>query len=227
MSKMKDVYDYLEKSEDGKSMVDILKAEIRDRNTLEAEARTARSEMNAIKEQMDGLKPVLDILSKESITVDGLSAMVNKSREGESEMDKLRRDIETLGMKLEDSEKKRQEAEEARTAAKQETLNASLKDAFSRELEGLDPTYKNDHLELGITKGKFRMDENNQPLGEFDGSLVSPKVYAEKLRAQSPHLFKAADGAGSEPSRYDTNTSRYEGMSANNLIGEGLKARGL
>ena len=227
MAKLKDVYDFLEES--GKAdMVDVLKGELSEIGVLSKKKGELKNQLDEANKTIESMNPFMKLINDEKLDADGLSGLIKKSREGETEIDTFRRELESYKNQVNDLTNTLKDRDTKLKETEREKNQATLKDIFSKELGSIIPKIRDNELSAYISRGDIMYDSENKAVGKIDGVLYEPKQFAEKYIAANPEFVSKVDGAGSKSgNNFTGKTKDWEGSTANNLIGEGLAARGL
>lgn len=227
MAKLKDVYDFLEESGKGE-FVNVVKGELSEITTLSQKKGEYKNKFEESQKTLESFNPFMKIINNEKLTVESIADMIKKSRDGESDLDAFRRELDSYKNQVSDLTKTLSDRDKKLKETEREKNNATLKDIFSKELGSIIPKIRDNELSAYINRGDIMYDSEGKAVGKIDGVLYEPKQFAEKYIAANPEFVAKVGGAGSESGNTFTGKTKDWGdSSSNNLIGEGLTARGL
>jgi hypothetical protein len=196
---MKKVYDFLEESEEGKGLISIIKGELSEVSDTGKKLRDAKRDLEDLQKVVDASKELIDMAKAEGITADSLKTMVENSRKGESDTDVLRREIKQLQDARAEDKRIAKEADERANKLTQETNNTKLKNTFAEAIGNINDRIKNADIDLAISKGDIKFDENGEATGLYKGEWLDKKTFSEKYRADNQDFIQGPNGAGSTP----------------------------
>lgn len=200
---IKKVYDFLEGSEEGKALVDILRSAVKDTNDLEAQARTAKIAKDAAEEQLTKINPILDILKQNSLDENGIKELITKKNENLTVDEKVEARLKQLSLELDNVKGELKETKEAKTTLEKKEQKDGLKKQFSDVMKNIIPSALNDHLELKFASGELTYDSENKPVVEHGGKFYDPSSYWEVFKTERPDYVKGSKGPGNDPTNVD------------------------
>lgn len=198
----RELYDFLEES-GKKDYVDIIKGELKEGVENAGKFRDAKRELEEANKFIEGIKPFSELIQKENLTTEAISDMLNKSREGESELDVFRRELESYKNQVSTLTKTLEERDSKLTEAQVKERENELKGIFSKVLDPINSLTRDIFIENSISKKSIMFDSENKPVGEIDGVYYEPKQFAEKFMSANPDLVTKKGGANSNPGNKD------------------------
>lgn len=221
---LKKVYEFLEKTEEGKAMLAILKEDVETFKDADAKARLAEKEKNKLVKELEALKPLKEKLEAAGIDVDDIENL-KKGYEGKTELEKqiqqLTKQINTITKSLENekSEKERIEKQSKSDKLKSE-FGSSLKDVFGKMGDVI--------AENMISRGSLKFDDKGQIIYETPEGVYTKSDAIEMLKVEyKDHIVTRNSGSNFTPPKHNLPVGPdgkvdYSKMSAQNLLLAGL-----
>jgi len=192
------IFAALEGVDGGDKLVAELKTEFGEITKLAAKKGELNSQVETLSKTLQDAKPILDAIAAESLTVDGLTSLITKSRDGEDKFTTMSRNFETLQSKFDQSEKSNAEKDKLVKSQAIEKNKTKLYEAFSEKLANINPKILKPHLKLAIASDDIRFDEEGKPVGKYGDTFLNVDAYSEKFKDDNKEFIIAKTGAGSE-----------------------------
>ena len=192
------IFAALEGVDGGDKLVAELKTEFGEITKLAAKKGELNSQVETLSKTLQDAKPILDAIAAESLTVDGLTSLITKSRDGEDKFTTMSRNFETLQSKFDQSEKSNAEKDKLVKSQAIEKNKTKLYEAFSEKMASINPKILKPHLKLAIASNDIRFDEEGKPGGDYEGTFLDVATYSEKFKNDNKEFIIAKPGAGSE-----------------------------
>ena len=223
----KSFYDAIEKVEGGAELLEFAKSEFTQIGGVEKSLRDTKDLLDAANNQLDSFKGIIDVAKSNNLDAEGLKGMIDKSREGETDIQKLTRVVEDLQRDNKTLRTEIADEKASKTKLEEEKINNDLKKKFKEHLGNVIPKILDSELDSMVSKKSIYFDTEGKPVGEIEGKAYDPKRFAEQYTAKNPEFLIKKGGAGSKHTEYKGTDNGWEGERPNNLIGMGLKSRGV
>ena len=194
----KELYDFLE--ENGKAdYVNVIKNELKEGVENGGKYRDAKRDLEAAQKVIEEFAPFGELIKAENLTVESIGEALKKSRAGETDLEKFRRELDTYKSQVSTLTKTLEERDSKLTEAQKKAKQTELKGVFAKVLEPLNPAVREMLLENSLANQTIMYDTEGQPKGQIDGVYYEPKQFGEKFIAANPDLVVKKSGASSDP----------------------------
>lgn len=225
MMDRKSFYEALEAMGDGgEALVKFAKGEFEKIGEKDKNYRDTKKSLDSLESDFAKYKDILEVISSERLNKDSLNNIITKSREDESQIDKVQRELEILSSKYETSQSDIKQRDVQLAEANRDKVNTTLKEVFTKALPNVNAKILDKHLKLEIAEGNLAMDENGEPVGKYNNTYLNPKTYAEQFIKDNPEFLNTKSGPGSKQTNgHVSNDSGHGDKSMNELIAEGMQ----
>jgi len=221
------LFAHLESTEEGKAMIEGLKGDFAQQTKLSEEKGTLAEKVKSLEGAAESNKSILEYITAEKLDVEAIKGFVTKSREGETELDTLRRDLLASNNRIDELVTSIEEKDKTTQQLEADKLNNNLKSEFQKALPNIYKSSLDDHLNLGIHNKSIRYNSDNVAGGEIDGVFYPVAEYAEKYKTKYPHTIDKNRGVDSDPSKSNDGDQggkqNYADMSSADILAEKYK----
>ena len=200
------IYEALETQENGADLVAGLKLHNKKLNDENASYRLKVKDLDTVTDKLSALSEVDSILKTTGLNADGITKLIQDSTNSTDKSTELERKLNMVVEKLELSEKKAIDAENARLQAIKEKDKSALKSSFEGELTKHFGSFKARLMTKDfIDNDNIVLDEDNKPTYKDADGIYGLEEGIERIKGTfADELVSQNNGANSSQNRVDS-----------------------